>query len=402
MKAHSPLPFVVIGISLLSVNWQTVAAGRAVLPEATFVTQPVELNFDGMAERIISALKLRKGERVLIRYDPDHFAELVAPLRSRIRAAGAVEIAAIEYNRVERQASGLRQQELTMRAREFERLLDSVDVYLWLPLRAGIRELPALEAMALGRWLDKGGARREIHFHWSAGSVLADALPGQHSSELDRIYQSALDIDYAELSAAQDRAIATLRSGTVRVRTASGTNLSFKVVERPFNKQNGDASSERMKSARVRIDREIELPAGVLRVAPLEETVNGKIIIPTARFGNETARNITLEIESGRVTRVKADENLAAVEAALTAGGDAARRFREFGLGFNPKLQTSPGSSTLAYFGYGAGVVRLSLGDNQELGGSVRGSFVRWFFFPDATVEVNGRVLVRDGKLLDL
>jgi hypothetical protein len=31
----------------------------------------------------------------------------------------------------------------------------------------------------------------------------------------------------------------------------------------------------------------------------------------------------------------------------------------------------------------------------------VRGDFVRWFFFPDATVEVDGRALVRQGKLAE-
>ena len=31
---------------------------------------------------------------------------------------------------------------------------------------------------------------------------------------------------------------------------------------------------------RVRIDRHIELPAGVMRVAPLEESVNGTMVVP--------------------------------------------------------------------------------------------------------------------------
>jgi hypothetical protein len=44
--------------------------------------------------------------------------------------------------------------------------------------------------------------------------------------------------------------------------------------------------------------------------------------------------------------------------------------------------------------------VRLSLGDNSELGGQVKGNYVRWNFFADATVSVDGRVWVRDGKLL--
>ncbi len=41
----------------------------------------------------------------------------------------------------------------------------------------------------------------------------------------------------------------------------------------------------------------------------------------------------------------------------------------------------------------------MSLGDNEELGGTVRGGYRRWLFFPDATVEVGGTVLVRDGTL---
>ena len=42
----------------------------------------------------------------------------------------------------------------------------------------------------------------------------------------------------------------------------------------------------------------------------------------------------------------------------------------------------------------------MSLGDNEELGGAVRGGYSRWLFFPDATVEVGDKLLVRDGRLL--
>ncbi|MEK6300898.1 MAG: hypothetical protein AABO41_09270 [Acidobacteriota bacterium] len=370
------------------------------------------LNYEACAARIIDALKLQADERVLIRFDPGYFNQLVAPLRKRIRAAEAIDVGALEY--IETQAvrdSGevtaaavssdtKMRARLEAQARAFEQLLDAVDVYLWLPVRDRVRQIAPAESVALARWLDKGGSRRQIHFHWSGGSVLPDGLAGEHSSALDAVYASALDIDYTALSATQDRAIDLLRGGTVRVRTPAGTDISFRVGDRPVNKQNGDASAERMKTARVRVDREIELPAGVIRVAPLEETVDGRMIIPSARFGDKTARGIKLEFKSGRITRVEADANLSSVEAALTAGGDAARRFREFALGFNSKLQSPAGVSELAYYGYGAGVVRMSLGDNQEIGGAVRGFFARWFFFPDATVEVDGKVLVRNGKLV--
>ena len=80
------------------------------------------------------------------------------------------------------------------------------------------------------------------------------------------------------------------------------------------------------------------------------------------------------------------------------AGGDA-RVFREFALGFNPALKIVPEFPFIAYYGYGSGVVRLSLGDNEEMGGANRGGGVYWNFIANATVTVEGRFLVKDGNL---
>lgn len=327
------------------------------------------LDYDNMAERIVTALKPARGERVMFGGDPDYFQQLIAPLRKRLSEAGVTEA----------------------------KNLASADIYLWLPLKK--RVISPEERESLTAWLEKGGMHREIHFHWAEGSVDADGLPGVHTPALDAVYQDALDIDYEALSAEQDRAIKLLRSGTVRVKTPEGTDVSFRVGVRPFNKQDGNASPRRMRTARVRVDREIELPAGVLRVAPIEESVNGVIVIPSARFPQGVAKNLKLEIQHGDITSMSAGANLAAAEAAFTAAGDAAYRFREFGLGFNPKLENPVAGSTLAYYGYGAGVVRMSVGNNTELGGKVKGDFVRWFFFPDATVEVKGHALDDRGKL---
>jgi len=336
-----------------------------------YETSAGALDYDHMAARIIDALKPARGERVMFGGDPDYFQGLAEALRKQIKEAGAVEV----------------------------HDLNSASIYLWLPLSK--RKISAAERKEIAAWLDRGGTRREIHFHWDEGSVDPDGLAGTHTPVLDRIYQNALDIDYATLSAQQDRAIKLLRSGDVHVRTPAGTDISFRVGNRPFNKQDGNATARRMRTARVRVDREIELPAGVVRVAPVEESVNGRIVIPSARFPKGVVRNLRLEIREGMITGMKADENLDAADAAISGGGDAALSFREFALGFNPKLVNPAGGTTLAYYGYGAGVVRMSLGDNEELGGQVRGDFVRWFFFPDATVVVNGQSLTERGKLID-
>ena len=50
--------------------------------------------------------------------------------------------------------------------------------------------------------------------------------------------------------------------------------------------------------------------------------------------------------------------------------------FREFALGFSRSLAVRDEHPFIAYYGYGAGVVRLSLGDNEEMGGANRGGGV--------------------------
>jgi len=165
-------------------------------------------------------------------------------------------------------------------------------------------------------------------------------------------------------------------------------------------RQDGDASQARAREGRTLIDREVELPAGAIRVAPIEESVKGKIAFPDGMWGGVLVRGLVMTIERGRVTGLTATSGRDAVEQELTAAGTAGRSFREFALGFNPLLAIpATGERWIPYYGYGAGVVRLSLGDNTELGGKVKGGYVRWNFFTDATVEVGGRVWVEEGRM---
>jgi hypothetical protein len=109
-------------------------------------------------------------------------------------------------------------------------------------------------------------------------------------------------------------------------------------------------------------------------------------------------RHLTLRFVDGHVAvqGVNADK----IDEELTAAGGAARTFREFALGFNPALKVLAEAPFVAYYGYGAGVVRLSLGDNEEMGGANRGGGVYWNFLHNATVTAGDEVLVKEGTLI--
>jgi hypothetical protein len=343
-------------------------------------------DFEKCARRIAEALQLSHGETVLLKLDTRIFTPLIPPLQNVIRACGAHISGVILAEDVSTSSN----EELV----SLRRLFNDADVFIWLPeVHQGNR--PAL-AQALNEWLDAGRGRA-VHFHWQSGSYPIGFTEMPSQDFIDRIYVAALDVRPRDLESRHQRAISLLRSG-VRVTTPDGTDLSFNIGDRPFCSQIGDASRERMKSARTRIDRDIELPAGVLRVAPIETSANGSIFLSVWRPIVTKGRNLTLRFVDGHVAiqGVNADK----IDEELTAAGGDARMFREFALGFNPALQVLPEAPFIAYYGYGAGVIRLSLGDNEEMGGANRGGGVYWNFLHNATVTAGDQILVKDGKLL--
>ncbi len=344
---------------------------------------PLQLSpasYDSMARRIVTALNPARGERIILRFDPETMPEVLEPLKRLLEEKGTI---------VESLAYGA--------APNFEQKLNETDIYVWLP--AGPRAAtPADQALLLGQWLDSGRGR-QIHFHWGDGTRATDGITAIHSADYDRVYFQALDIDYSALDRRMESIINKLRAGEVHVTTPAGTDIRFKVGERPFCKQNGDASKARMQSARVRIDREIELPAGALRVAPVEESVTGVMVVPSVRIGTVEVKGLRFEFKEGVMTRFSAAANEDALRRYLESSASL-KHFREFALGLNPRLTTPRGKQWVPYYGYGAGAVRLGLGDNSELGGEVRGGAVRWLFFMDATVSVGRDVLVRKGRLV--
>jgi hypothetical protein len=247
------------------------------------------------------------------------------------------------------------------------------------------------------------GRGRTVHFHWlengSPYPLPGQPLPPRHV--IDANYQRALlHTDYTALAALARRAETAMRSGAVRVTTPLGTDLRFRIGTRPVNRQDGDASAARVAKGTILIDREIELPAGVVRVSPQPDTVDGTIAFPPSQWDGRPVEGLKIRFERGQAVAVTATSGAAAAEAEMARVPEAGRHFREFALGLNPLLAVPERTPWIPYYGYGAGVVRLSLGDDTELGGSVGGGYVRWNFFTDATVTIGDEVWVRGGTMV--
>ena len=112
-------------------------------------------------------------------------------------------------------------------------------------------------------------------------------------------------------------------------------------------------------------------------------------------------RNVKATFRNGRVTRLESRRGAeAAVRSWEAATGDK-QLPGEFVIGTNPALPRTLPSGFMPYYGYGAGVVRLAIGDNWESGGRNRSSNGEvLLFLENATVTANGRTLIQAGRLL--
>lgn len=356
------------------------------------------LNFEQLSQVVAERSQLLAGEKVLLVASPGRFDPMIPLLKNEIEKAGATYLGTIS---VTGEAPAAWATDFTTGATgkvgpELVTYFKSVDLGIMLP-----GATPTHEAYAAMQEVLRQNQGRTIHFHWEG----AYDLNGQAlavDSTIDRFYQRVLfETDYQALARVQQAFDSAMRNNWITVTTPAGTDIKFRIGERPVTKQDGDASKSRSQGARNLIDREIELPAGAIRVAPIEETVEGTIAFPDGRWGGEAVTGLKMIFKHGKVEEVLANTGVEAVHREMGEAGVAGESFREFALGFNPLLAIpAEGQRWIPYYGYGAGVVRLSLGDNTELGGNVSGPYVRWNFFTDATVKVGEEIWVENGKLL--
>lgn len=338
-------------------------------------------------------------EKVVVMADPSYYPELLDALRAELLEARAIEVGTVLFDgrdvfarrrKAQPRASDPQFKQIADAA--MRRLYQDTDIFLWLPYRYGT-------GSERGDWrilehLVEGTSVRGLHFHWVQG---LDQLSQDEIDTLSRLYAAALDVDYAALSAHQDRVMAAIRGGSIRVTTPLGSDLRIAVPQDAwFHKNDGRMTRERAAQARSVRDREMELPAGALRFIPNVTSVDGQLVVPSWGGGQD----VRFEFKAGRIVSVRAragEENVRKAWARETGDKD---KLGEMVIGVNPKLPARGPGGRPPYYGYGAGVLRIALGDNWESGGTNRSSLEAWFWFTDATITSGERAVVKEGELV--
>jgi leucyl aminopeptidase (aminopeptidase T) len=139
-----------------------------------------------------------------------------------------------------------------------------------------------------------------------------------------------------------------------------------------------------------------EIPAGSLYVAPLEDSAQGRVAFNTSTplMGTNVV-GLQLSFENGRVVRFSGDRSIARLKRVWESGTGDKDRISYFGIGFNPHAETG-----YTVNGVANGAVSIGIGGNESIGGKNKSGFFHIGTLTGATVEADGRTILRRGRIV--
>ena len=178
----------------------------------------------------------------------------------------------------------------------------------------------------------------------------------------------------------------------VRITSNVGTNIKFRINGRRPKIDDG-----------VIDDRDIELgdtftmlPSGMVEIAPIEDTANGTVIFdgPHPLMG-KYIKNMRWVFREGRLVDIDAEENLEIFKEIYKAIAGDRDRIGRFIIGLNSAIKPYGIFTSLAL-----GTVSIGIGYNEDLGGKNKATAWHGAAILEPTVEIDGKILLKKGKLL--
>jgi leucyl aminopeptidase (aminopeptidase T) len=181
---------------------------------------------------------------------------------------------------------------------------------------------------------------------WALGAFLTDEVLAQE-----------LTADYGEVARLTAATAARLDGvDRVHIRSAAGTDLTFRLGGRPVLQDTGLLTAPGARG---------NLPAGEAFVAPLEETGEGRLVVDGSLGDLLLDAPVTLTFQEGRVVAVEGGEAAAQLRRRLQAEPDAGM-LGEFGIGTNPRARLRRRAMLDEKV---LGTIHIALGGNQAFGG---------------------------------
>ena len=232
------------------------------------------------------------------------------------------------------------------------------------------------------RSLTHTDARRQACANGARGATLPNIS--------EDVMKRTLRADYNKIEERTER-LADLMKGAkeAHVTTAKGTDITMSLAGRACLLDTGVIT---------RPGTSTNLPAGEAYLAPVEGTASGKIVADGSCAGIGILRQpITIEVTGGYATEITGGPEAKALTDLVAKFGKDGRNIAELGIGTNDKATLS---GSVLEDEKVMGTVHIALGDNKSMGGMVSVASHLDLIIKDPTLIVDGKAIIKDGKLL--
>jgi leucyl aminopeptidase (aminopeptidase T) len=244
---------------------------------------------------------------------------------------------------------------------------------------------------AVSRLVEVEEARRLPYLVVAVPPANRSGALGGPPERLEQHVLPALAVSPGDLEGEIERVLAVVRGGRhLTLRTADGAEWHASLAGRRWLADDGRIDDEdRCSNAHVG-----NLPAGAIYTTVVESTPAGQLWLPEAAG----ARDVRLTFEDGRIVGVDAREGREHVVALLERHSGDRDRISHVGIGLNPALRGVVGWPLVDEHVHGT--VLVALGENRYLGGQNQSDLNVDFALPQATLLVDGRLIVEAGRLV--
>jgi leucyl aminopeptidase (aminopeptidase T) len=220
---------------------------------------------------------------------------------------------------------------------------------------------------------------------------------GISREELAGLMYGGVDADYAQLQSTGEQVRKTLAAGReLRITSADGTDLRVGIAGRPVQANDGVISAADRKKGGAAVS--VWLPAGEVFLTPAPGTANGVVVADHLFYQGDRVDGLRLEVKGGKLVGMTAKSGLEPLEQYYKVAGPGKDVFGVVDIGINPAIEVPEGGAVNVWSR--AGAVTVVVGNNSWAGGDNRVNFSLSPEIKDATLEVDGVAIVKDGKLV--
>ncbi|WP_245318727.1 aminopeptidase [Hymenobacter elongatus] len=214
----------------------------------------------------------------------------------------------------------------------------------------------------------------------------------------EQMVWAGIGTDYAAVAAQAQQLKQVLSAGKkMRVTSPSGTDLTLQLGARPVFADDGVVSATDQQEKLV-YNRTARLPGGLIYGSVDETSATGTLAAATGTLTGKPLKGFKADLQGGKLTNVRADAGAETFQQWMGAYDAAAMQISTFSIGLNPvmKPQEDKGYNPST----AAGMVYLGIGDNELQGGQNKSAGGYSFAIANATVEIDGKAIVRNGQLV--